>query len=357
MAPAPSRFVPERAEAWCGSNVTEADLDVLRRYRQLPSADLVATRIPPSTEVVPVPQDGEYIVFLSHFERGFGLPASRFLREILDRFELQMQSLPANNIMFLSAMVTADEAYLGVPATRGHFERNFYLRSQTAGGAPYVCGAASIFRRKGTIFSDLPVVDSAKRWQGTYFYVKNVPQPAEVPGGEPRLIDNINLPAPMLNPPLDRSNWGALPKVPMFEEANVRLLDLEASNGLQKRDLIAAMFLLRVQPLQRREHLMCYLCGPRNACRGSSNEISPARVNRRYRELTQAELPSGWKQDHMGVGPGALHSQQPASGGKRSALFQAFQPFLVCHLNSSGYPFRRAAVWRVADAFGVHRAS
>jgi hypothetical protein len=178
MAPLPPRFVPARSGAWCGSNVTEANLNELRRYRHLPALDLVATRILPETEVVPVPQDGEHVVFLSHFERGFGLPASPFLREFLDHFSLRMQSLPVNNILFLSALVTGAEAYLGVPATWAMFEQFFYFRSQSSGGQPYECGVTSIVCRLSTIFTELPNIDSAKCWQGTYFYVKNVPQPA-----------------------------------------------------------------------------------------------------------------------------------------------------------------------------------
>jgi hypothetical protein len=153
----------------------------------------------------------------------------------------------------------------------------------------------SIVCRPSTIFTELPNIDSAKCWQGMYFYVKNVPQPTAEPGGEPRLVDNINLSEPLLNPPVDKDHWGRFPRVNLFDDASARLLDLEERHGLQKCDLIAAMYLLRVQPLQWRQHLMCYLCGPRNVCRGSSNEISRVRVNRKYREVTQdVKLPSAW---------------------------------------------------------------
>jgi hypothetical protein len=107
----------------------EANLDELHRYRHLPALDLVATRVSPKIEVVPVPQDGEHVIFLSHFERGFGLSVSPFLWEFLDHFSLRMQSLSVNSILFLSVLVTDAEAYLGVPATWAMFERFFYFRS------------------------------------------------------------------------------------------------------------------------------------------------------------------------------------------------------------------------------------
>jgi hypothetical protein len=33
---------------------------------------------------MPAPESGERIVFVSHFERGFGLPVSDFFRDFLD---------------------------------------------------------------------------------------------------------------------------------------------------------------------------------------------------------------------------------------------------------------------------------
>jgi hypothetical protein len=165
--------------------------------------------------------------------------------------------------------------------------------------------------------------------------VKNVPQPALEEGGPLRLVDNINLPAPMLNPPLDKSRWQARCQVNLFDQATARLLQLEAEEGLQKRDLIAAMVLLRVAPLQQRPHLMCYLCGPRDACRTSTNEISMARVNRKYKELTQEKLPETWSAGHWewGMQPFTLANPPPHVRSWRP--FRAFQPLLdllLCRL-------------------------
>src|ERR1041385_4831427 len=60
--------------AWKGSNVTEMQVALLRRSRKIP-ADL-DFRIP-GDEIVPTPRDGERVVFLAHFQRGFGLPVSK----------------------------------------------------------------------------------------------------------------------------------------------------------------------------------------------------------------------------------------------------------------------------------------
>ena len=56
--------------AWAGSWVCQDDLDWLYRTRRIPAS--VAARLP-SAELAPSPNLGEFVVFLSHFQRGFGL--------------------------------------------------------------------------------------------------------------------------------------------------------------------------------------------------------------------------------------------------------------------------------------------
>ena len=62
----------ERA-GWEGSEVTNAEIAWLRRTRRIP--DGVECRRP-SGEIEPTPAAGEWVVFVAHFERGFGLPVS-----------------------------------------------------------------------------------------------------------------------------------------------------------------------------------------------------------------------------------------------------------------------------------------
>ena len=57
------------------------------------------------------------MVFVAHFQRGFGLPVSAFFRSFLDKFGLQVHHLPANAITTLSCIVSFSEGYLGLKAT------------------------------------------------------------------------------------------------------------------------------------------------------------------------------------------------------------------------------------------------
>ena len=80
------RGVPERLpgtdvpmEQWTTQEI-EDHIAFLRNTRRLPSADKVEVRLAPAKEITPERQEGERVVFRSHFLRGIGLPASAFFR-------------------------------------------------------------------------------------------------------------------------------------------------------------------------------------------------------------------------------------------------------------------------------------
>ena len=61
--------------AWEGSDLTGSEIEWLIWTRRIPEG--VEYRLP-GAEVAPILKPGEYVVFIAHFERGFGLPASDF---------------------------------------------------------------------------------------------------------------------------------------------------------------------------------------------------------------------------------------------------------------------------------------
>jgi hypothetical protein len=70
---------------WEGSEVTPAAISWITTTRRVPAG--VACRLP-AGEIVPAPESGEHIVFISHFERGLGLPVSDFFWDFLDTYDL-----------------------------------------------------------------------------------------------------------------------------------------------------------------------------------------------------------------------------------------------------------------------------
>ena len=119
---------------WSGSTITQEQIAELWARGALPSPDLVSFRIPPAGEVVPAPTADERVVFHAHLTRGFGLPASNFMRDFLHHFGIQMHHLPANGVLFLAGYVTGSEAYLGLLPRVEQWPRFFFLRPQTHGG-------------------------------------------------------------------------------------------------------------------------------------------------------------------------------------------------------------------------------
>ena len=75
---------PPRAR-WEGSEVSSAEIEWLYNSHRIPR---VVECWRPGSETAPEPQSGEYVVFLSHFERGFGLPLSDFMQRFMVRFGL-----------------------------------------------------------------------------------------------------------------------------------------------------------------------------------------------------------------------------------------------------------------------------
>ena len=190
----------QRRGTWQGSVVTEEHIRWARKSRRIPSG--VAHRIPPAGEITPAPRKGEWVIFLSHLQRGFGFPASNFFESFLRSFKLQPHHLPPNVFIFLSAYVALFEGYLGIWPSLHHWRHYFNFRAQTVQGLdipdkPLVpCGAASVIPRRGTSFFRVPGAQTAHKWQCTYFYVSNK---------SPE--DLINLPAYVAGTPDARKGW------------------------------------------------------------------------------------------------------------------------------------------------------
>ncbi|KAK1606121.1 hypothetical protein QYE76_029794 [Lolium multiflorum] len=239
-----------------GSNVSEYEIDWLYRSRRIPEG--VTCRLA-GDEIEPVLEPGEHVVFLAHFERGFGLPVSSFFRSFLDFYKLQPHHLPGNAVFYLSCYATFMEAYIGIHPTRETFARFFALRINSVQGLeipkpkpPVQCGSCIIGSRQQSPFFKFSGLESCRLWQGTFFYVKN--------NGAADLID-----LPPFDPaPPTRTNWGYNPKE-SHNETNriIRFMKQRMKDtNICSDDIIRTFISRRVLPLQRRAHKMCEMYGP-----------------------------------------------------------------------------------------------
>ncbi|KAK1645178.1 hypothetical protein QYE76_062983 [Lolium multiflorum] len=266
-----------------GSNVTEYEIDWLYRSRRIPEG--VTCRIP-GDEIEPEPQPGEHVVFLAHFERGFGLPASPFFREFLNFYELQPHHLPGNAIFYLSCFATFMEAYIGIRPTRETFARFFALRINSVQGKeipkpkpPVECGSCIVGSRQGSTFFKFTGLESCRAWQGTFFYVKN--------NGRANLID---LPPFQVGPP-SRANWSYNPKTDHAETNRVVrfMASLKKETNICSDDIIRTFISRRVLPLKRRVHRMSEMYGPGDPTKITGRPLSKKDVAKDRFPLIQAE--------------------------------------------------------------------
>ncbi|KAK1646931.1 hypothetical protein QYE76_064736 [Lolium multiflorum] len=275
--------------AWMGSSVSQYEIDWLYRSRRIPEG--VTCRIP-GDEIEPVLEPGERVVFLAHFERGFGLPVSSFFRDFLDFYKLQPHHLPGNAIFYLSCYVTFMEAYIGIRPTRETFARFFALRINSVQGLdipkpkpPVQCGSCIIGSRQASPFFKFSGLESCRSWQGTFFYVRN--------NGAADLID-----LPPFDPaPPTKTNWSYNPKE-SHNETNriIRFMKQRMKDtNLCSDDIIRTFISRRVLPLKRRAHKMCEMYGPGDPTKITGLPLSKKDVVLKARQICQTSMPEDWE--------------------------------------------------------------
>jgi hypothetical protein len=187
----------------------------------------------------------------------------------MDHFHLQPHHIGANAMMTLAAFAALCETYLGIWPNVELFRRLIYFKTQTADAIPVVCRTASFYVHKTADFLGLKGKESCKKWQRSFFYVKNLKEGA----------DHINLPPFDANGP-ERDSWSApLPRpAPDVEKILQRVTALQKDGGLKLSDLLLAFLDARVSPLQRRLHKMCFLGSARDPTHHSSRTLTATEV-------------------------------------------------------------------------------
>ena len=150
--------------------------------------------MPPEKEISPAPQGNKWVVFCSHFLRGFGLLASGFFRSFMEFYHLQPHHLTPNTVTLLFAFAMACEGYLGIlPTIKLCGAFSYDKLGTSAKETAAECGGFVAVRRpaKRNAFPVIKLAQSVKMWQQSYFYVENVDPTA----------DFLNLPPYEAGPP------------------------------------------------------------------------------------------------------------------------------------------------------------
>jgi hypothetical protein len=110
-----SQLLP--ANAWAASSVTEKRLEELVRDGLLwprTSRTQPEWRVPPSDHRELAPSEGYVVSFVCFHERGFGVPASPFMRALLHYYKVELQHLAPNAVSQAAIFVAVCEGYLGM---------------------------------------------------------------------------------------------------------------------------------------------------------------------------------------------------------------------------------------------------
>jgi hypothetical protein len=245
-------------------------------------------------ELAPDLQPGEFVVFVTHFERGFGLPVSDFMKRFLEKFGIQPHHLPANAITTLSAFISFSEGYLGLWPTINLWAKYFRFRPQVIldpdnpGGRKQMtqCGAATVIHRQNSIFPRIHGLESCKKWLQSFFYVKNSTE-----------IDMIGLPRFFVGPPAQKLNWEYDPKDLNQEINQIHKIvyQLKDKEGMSANDLLATFISRQISLLQRRTHKICHMSGRHDPNRITTFELTKPEIRRRVKAIAKTKMTDDWE--------------------------------------------------------------
>jgi hypothetical protein len=136
---------------------------------------------PPPSRAAPSPPSGYVVSFVSFHERGFGVPASRFMRAILHNYEVELHNLSPNSILQAAIFAAVCEGYLGIDPHWDlwtHFFSVELFASPTGERrvrAAVRAGGCIHQLRQSRASQYIPAVlaSSNKGWQRRWFYLRN----------------------------------------------------------------------------------------------------------------------------------------------------------------------------------------
>ena len=156
---------------------------------------------------------------------------------------------------------TLCEAYLGVWPNVELWLAFFYLRAQMTEGRIQDCGSVSIYSRS-LPFPKIRLPDSVKKWQSSYFFVKNLTD-----------VDRIGLPTFSDTTPAEKFWNQKAEGDPALEATLVSRVKELVLSGLTSRDQTMAWLSRRLYLLQARSHKMCFYSGRWDPTRASTRAL------------------------------------------------------------------------------------
>ena len=224
------------------SSVTEEDVLKLRDARYLTYE--ISHRLPARGQVIPTPEPGEIVVFMSHFRRGLGFPTDPFMRGLMFYYGLEFHDLAPESILHISSFIVVCEAFLRTTPHFGLWLKTFNVEPKMIEGRQAECGGAVISKRAEAPWPKGSFQEELGLWQQEWFYItaprgsRQKPPPVFRSGPPQQLTSWVN----------KGRDWGPPKDVPLLQD-RIR--------GLQEREInlvavVQVMLIRRLLPCKRR---------------------------------------------------------------------------------------------------------
>jgi hypothetical protein len=204
--------------------------------------------IPPSNGAVPSPPPGYVVSFVSFHERGFGVPACRFVQAILHNYGVELHNLIPNSISQAAIFVVVCEGYLGIDPHWDlwtHFFSAELFASPTGERRVRAAVRASgcilqLRQSRASQYIPAALASSNKGWQRRWFYLRNDDE--RLPSFSQRVVTVA----------ADTWRYGTPHDRQKNLEPLLKALEVLRKGGLTAAGVIAAIHRRRVLPLAER---------------------------------------------------------------------------------------------------------
>lgn len=158
--------------------VSRRTLDTFVDDDVLPPEDICFWWLPNAkTEPRPRPNTDERVLLVPFIERGLSPPLHDFVRGLLHHYSVQPHHLSPNGILHIACFITLCECYLGVPPHWGLWKKIFMVKLRTAEprGHLSIYGGVGIQVKPSTMYFDLNLPDTVRKWQDGWLYAPTFP--------------------------------------------------------------------------------------------------------------------------------------------------------------------------------------
>jgi hypothetical protein len=155
--------------------VSREQLLCLVEAGQLPPLTAAVEWKVPGDESVLRPPKGFVVSFVAFHERGYSVPAGRFIRGVLFEYGLQLQHFNPNSIQQMAAFEAMCEGYMGISAHWHHFWYFFRFACLKDGSRAATISCANLWMKQGRDDDYIPssVASSNSGWHKGWFYLRN----------------------------------------------------------------------------------------------------------------------------------------------------------------------------------------